>query len=185
MAILMHPDLQSLLDIVPPPEAPSGLDRSWEQVEKEIGTQLPADYKEFIDRFGSGVLCKFVNVWNIRDPSIFIGDLLEVLCGEVGMMQSYQRSRSAAQAEWPPMYPEQGGLLPFATMIDVNNVAWVTAGSPSKWDVLYWGFDDDSVIHCKGDGFVSFWLKWLTGEYSGSGICECDEPLEFTPVSSS
>ena len=46
--------LKSIAKLVAPPSLPRGLNRSWKVVEREVGLALPADYKEFIDAYGTG-----------------------------------------------------------------------------------------------------------------------------------
>jgi len=145
---------------------------------------LPTDYKEFIDIYGSGLFCKFLAVWNFRDPSYFKKDLREALCGEGGIIQWYKTVRSTGGYQWPySMYPEPEGLLPFAMVIDVHNLNWHTAGPPDKWDIILWFSDGHEFIHLRGDTFAKCLLKMLRNEYQMNDVLQLDPPFEFTLLS--
>jgi hypothetical protein len=74
------------------------------------------------------------------------------------------------------MYPEPGGLFPFARVIDVHNLNWLTKGPPDKWAVIYWLSDDHEFIRLAGDTCTKFLVKILRKEYNINEIPRFDEP---------
>jgi hypothetical protein len=122
----MSPFLDQITSLLSPPGNPIGLDRSWNDVETEIGLELPSDYKEFTDLYGSGLVCGLLGVWNFRDSNIFKTPLHRSLCGEGSIVRSYQDhadvSINGASNLPYPLFPDPRGLLPFATVIDVHNL---------------------------------------------------------------
>jgi hypothetical protein len=179
--------LRSVTKLLPPPDKPRGLDRSWKVAEKELGLKLPGDYKAFIDTYGSGQIrgsSGWVFVWNFRDSSLFGKLLRETLCGDGSIIRSYQRLEKESNYPCPyPTYPEQGGLLPFASVIDVQNLNWLTRGDPDRWDTVYWHFDGLEFTHLKGDSFGRCLLKMLRQEYVGlDKPSSLEPPYQFTDL---
>lgn len=162
--------------LVTPPDEAIGLDRSWESVEDEIGTRLPSDYKAFIDRYGSGILCGEIYVWNYRDISQFGQPLLNVLCGSGSVIEGY--SEVEVNEHWP-YFPEAGGLLPFASIVDVHNLNWATKGEPDSWDTVYWFSDGHEFIHFRGDPFSVALQKLLKNKYGKERFPTFSPPFEF------
>src|SRR5262249_40247229 len=134
--------IEDIRALLPTPASPVGLVRPWQEVEQQLGVLLPTDYKQFIDLYGSGVVCGSVTVWNFRDTSLFKKPLQDGLCGKGSVIRLYERAGLEARCHWPyPTYPEPGGLLPFATVLDIHNLNWLTTGAPDQWEVVYWFFD--------------------------------------------
>ncbi|MEV5607268.1 hypothetical protein [Streptomyces sp. NPDC052225] len=48
----MNPSLARLTGLLPPPQATP---RGWAAVEEQLGAELPQDYKELVDTYGSGL----------------------------------------------------------------------------------------------------------------------------------
>jgi hypothetical protein len=174
--------LNQIAQLVEPPANPAGLDRSWEEVEQDIGCVLPSDYKEFIDHFGSGLVCGLIAVWNFRDRSLFSQSLKVTLCGENSVIESYKKADVLTSVPWTT-FPEPGGLLPFCTVIDVHNLNWRTEGPADEWDTVFWFSDGNEFFHLNGDSFSEFLLKVLKKQYKGNEIPTFDEPYRFTDFS--
>ncbi|MBN69736.1 MULTISPECIES: SMI1/KNR4 family protein [Gimesia] len=179
----MTTSLTEIMELLPPPAEPQGLDRSWEEVEKDLGCALPADYKEFIDQYGSGQICEWIDVWNLRDKSLFPSPLQEVICGPEGIISFYQKVNEEynilTAGSWT-MFPEPGGLLPFCTAFEIDYLNWRTAGPADDWDCVYWFFDGNEFIHLEGDSFTDFLLKVLKRQYNQYQLPTVDEPYQFT-----
>ncbi|MGW1467206.1 SMI1/KNR4 family protein [Streptomyces sp. NPDC002308] len=60
----MHPDVERLTALVDPPAPPRTVD--WAAVEEELGTPLPADYRQLVETYGGGVFDE--TVW-LLDPA--------------------------------------------------------------------------------------------------------------------
>lgn len=174
--------LQKVTELIPPPTTPLGLDHTWDNVEKEIGTDLPHDYKEFIDVYGSGLLGGMIWIWNWRDANLGIKPSEQARHFADSYVRSFDALRSEAYELPYAVYPDSNGLLPFATVIDVDNLNWLMKGPPDKWDIVYWHFDGNEMVHLPGDSFLRFLVKLLNNEY-GRPILEWDLPYEFTDFS--
>jgi hypothetical protein len=56
---------QLLIELLPPPEIPVEASGNWANVERQLGTTLPSDYKWFIETYGTGGICTdYINVLN-------------------------------------------------------------------------------------------------------------------------
>ena len=54
--------LELLLKVLPPPIEPYGIDpgETWAKAEDELGIRLPSDYRQFVDRYGTGCIDGFL-----------------------------------------------------------------------------------------------------------------------------
>jgi len=167
----MRPSLKTIAKLLPPPASPRGSDRSWDAVEQELRLKLPHDYKAFIDLYGSGQIASaegWVVVWNFRDASLFRSSLMEALSGDEGVTAWYRTKAASSGNQLPyPLYPDRGGLLPFAAVVDVDYLNWLTTGPTDQWNVVYWNFDGEEHRHLKGDTFGRCLLKMLRQQYTG------------------
>jgi len=129
----LHGDLQRLMALCPPPKAPfqTGTPDAWARAERELRTELPLDYKQFIDAYGSG------------------GFLFE---SEVGLFSPFESHESGnlvsaafhlgqspgLQTTFPlfPPYPSVPGLLPLGWTWDADQIFWLTTGSPAEWPII-------------------------------------------------
>lgn len=175
----MNSSLTEIMELLPPPAEPQGLDRSWKEVEKELECVLPSDYKRFIDRYGTGQICEWIAVWNLRDESLFPSPLQETLCGPESIIEYYKEENFLAPDAWTT-FPEPGGLLPFCTLFEIHYLNWRTAGVADEWDCVYLDWNKNEFIHLKGDSFSDFLLKVLRKQYDRKKIPTFDEHYQFT-----
>lgn len=173
----MNDSIDEFHALLPPPQTPDGLDYSWEYVEKQLGVSLPSDYKEFIDCYGTARLCEFIVIWNMRDSRLFTEPFLDHIVGKHSILSEYEmlKARGVSGLDCP-LFPERGGLLPFASILDVDYVQWNTEGEPDAWDIVYWYSDGGEFFHLEGDSFSAFLLKLLRKEYATPEIPKFDEP---------
>jgi hypothetical protein len=117
------PELLALIEGRPSPE-----DQRWFTVESGLGLELPAAYKNMVDHFGGSTWCDFLHVLSPftenqhlnlkqRGRTILEADLI---------------GRQSFPAHFPlPLYPEAGGLLPWAVTDNGDTLYWITAGNPT------------------------------------------------------
>ncbi len=127
--------LERLRSIVPPPAEPlePGLPDGWPQVEAELGTELPDDFKRFTELYGSG---KFDDFLYLLNP--FAADPAGNLVGSRDtMLEAYAETRAKFPDRLPlPPWPEPGGLLPLGRSDNGNELYWLTEGQPARWPVV-------------------------------------------------
>jgi hypothetical protein len=124
--------LERLLSVLPPPAHPAEVSRrdDWKAVEAEMGTTLPDDHKEFIGTYGTGRIDGFLWVFN---PFSENENLNLITAGKV-RLDALRELRDEFGEEVPyKLFPEDGGLLPFAATDNGDVLYWKTSGSPDDW----------------------------------------------------
>jgi hypothetical protein len=126
--------IDDLMEMMPPPPAPveaPGI--SWLAIEENVATELPQDYKSFIETYGSGCVAAFLYIFNpvsSREPINLLKQIprqlwaLKVLAEEFGERLPY------------PLFPALGGLLPFGITDNGDVLHWLTSGTPKDWQVV-------------------------------------------------
>jgi hypothetical protein len=158
----MNTLLEELVKLVPPPAEPRNAQGDWDQIQQNLGLVLPADYKEYVELYGSGVLCSF---FSIHSPFA-----LERQYG-VSTRQAWS-ARAEIFRDWGeethqevpfPIYPEPTGLLPWGTYGDVDVLGWRTGVVPDRWFIVYldhW----DGFFELREMGFLRFLVAAIKGE---------------------
>jgi uncharacterized protein (TIGR02996 family) len=122
--------LDELRSVLPPPRRSYQAVGDWAAVEAALGTRLPADYKVFIAVYGSGVINGCLEIYS---PLGREADIRRWWANWAAVYHSI-----AEYVEVPyPIFPQPGGLLPFATLGDVDTLNWLTAGEPDCWPFVY------------------------------------------------
>jgi hypothetical protein len=139
--------IDRLTALVPVPARPSevGTLDQWRSIERELGTPLPSDYREFVFNYGSGLFAQFYRVYNPFAKSEY-----------TALLTSVKRISNAVREikrDWPDqvpykIHPEKPGLLPWGNDENGNDYYWLTDGPPDSWLVL-----SDEV---RGEGFREY-----------------------------
>lgn len=126
----------ALVAKVPPPHMPLAAKGDWSKVEARLKLQLPSDYKWFIEQYGTGWFCKAVFITSPFWQDSQGNDALSIVNDQIReLYQSYVDSGD--WPEWPyPYYPQNGGLLTFASSYNNEYLSWLTHGAPSKWTIV-------------------------------------------------
>ena len=124
-------DLKAILPV--PPSTVETHSRTWSAVEQEIGTRLPDDFKAFIELYGSGRISEFIWVLNPFASNQFI-NLGRQVVDRLGALEALARD-FCEQCPYP-LFPQSGGLLPFAVTDNGDVVYWITNGDPNAWRVV-------------------------------------------------
>jgi hypothetical protein len=84
------------------------------------------------------------------------------------------------------MWPDEGGLLPWANSADGDVIGWWTVGEPDRWGTRFLGRDDEfEEFSC---GAAEFILRLLTGSLGAAGLdgrfvpLEAGAELQFYPM---
>jgi hypothetical protein len=153
----LHPDLERLVAVTPPPSAPIevGSSADWKLVEADLGVKLPDDYRGLIDSYGSGCFGEFLYPLN---P--FTANRHGHLLHRGQTILAAERSSGMAPHQGLPfaLYPVSGGLLPWAVTDNGDTLFWYT--HPVPWPVVVWsgrGFRFE-VYQRSAAGFLAVWL---------------------------
>jgi hypothetical protein len=161
-------ELDRLVEMMSPPTVYL-LGIPWDQSASDVGLQFPAGYREFIDRYGPGVVNDELNVYapipdaiSGRPPGIrgFVARTTD----DIGPIITDSRE------EWPeeypfPMYPEPGGLLLWADSPNGGFCFWSVDGpDPDRWPIVVWVRQMDVWQRFDG-GFLNFLTAVVSRDY--------------------
>ncbi|MDQ0987569.1 hypothetical protein QFZ71_004852 [Streptomyces sp. V2I9] len=179
----MNAHMQRLIRLVAPPQG-AARPRDWGDVARELGIQLPADYRELIDTYGGGCLDKYL--WVLEpDCQKRPYDLLssvEERDESFKMLWEEGEEKPAQLLEVP-----ESRLIPWASTDNGEFIYWLAlAGAhPDSWTVM--------VNEARGAwwehfevGCAEFLVSLLTGE-TRSEIISTSFPLpdhEFRSIAS-
>ncbi|MFC7929291.1 SMI1/KNR4 family protein [Streptomyces cinereoruber] len=157
----MHPDVEQLTRIVPPPADRSP--RAWPEVEARLGAALPEDFKDLVDTYGGGVFDE--TIW-ILEPDCPDRDY-DLLAMKEERAEVLARLWEIGPEPRPSELDVPGaGLLPFAYVEGTGAyLYWLTGKDvrPEDWTVLAnAGRGPEWEHHPMGS--VRFVLSVLTGE---------------------
>jgi hypothetical protein len=150
------------MNLMPPPVSPVELGTldEWANVEREIGIALPNDYKIFIQTYGTGVIGRFLQIWNPLSKNKYMN--LKHMARE--SLETLRIHKTQYEQEYPfALYPEKEGLLPFADTANGDLLLWKTNGLPDTWELLFL-IDFGPQYEAYSFGFVEFLIKVLGEE---------------------
>lgn len=116
---------------VPPPQKPlESFAGPWAQIETEIGSPLPQDYKDYARLYGSGYFLQFLHVDTPRtgNPNIRLEKQVPSMCAMFAQFDGDDRPY--------PLWPEPGGLMPFGGTDNGDTLFWLRRGTPDEWPVV-------------------------------------------------
>jgi len=155
----LHPDIEHLVAVVPPPDAPleTGSAADWKRVEKELRLKLPDDYKGLIACYGSGCFGEFLHPLSPFTANRH-GHLLQR--GQAILAAERVSGMGRQQGGPFPLYPDEGGLLPWAVTDNGDTLFWYTHHAFAPWPVVVGsgrGFRFE-VFQRSAAGFLGLWL---------------------------
>jgi len=123
-----------LADLLAIPRGAAARDPRWAAVEGELGLRLPGSYKALVERFGASSWLDFLHVLSPFD------ERLELRCRSEAALEADRALRRQFPSHYPlPLYPEPGGLLPWAVSDNGDVLYFITAGPPDEWPTLVKG----------------------------------------------
>jgi hypothetical protein len=136
----MNPSLQRLMNLVPPPAAPvaPGSSDAWKQVEQEMGTPLPQDFKDYTQVYGAGQWADFFGVMN----PFYLWKHPEASKSWKAWFEKRFEGFSELQKEYPRyqapfrVFPEPNGVLAFGYDDNGGTLCWQTSGNPDSWRIV-------------------------------------------------
>jgi hypothetical protein len=136
----MNPSLQKLMKLVPPPTMPvaPGSSDAWKEVEEELGTPLPQDFKDYIKIYGAGQWADFFGIldpfYKWKSPSAF-KNWKEWRDKQFEGYKELQKDYPEDIAPFS-VYPDAGGLLGFGYHDNGGTLCWQTIGEPDLWRIV-------------------------------------------------
>jgi hypothetical protein len=165
--VLIHPYVEKIGELFAPPEKVQfgGTDAEWKAIERTMGTKVPTDYKQLIQRYGSVSVNRFLYFYNPFYPKKKNHPNWEE---NIELYRaSFERYHSLNKDTFPPYWPVRNGLLPIGNTVNANHICWLTKGEPDEWTISVhedrgWTFDHHEM------GLAEFLYKRLTGEVNGN-----------------
>ena len=139
--------LNYLTRLVPPPLYPSHAYGDWTKVERNLGFELPLDYKQIIETYGYGQFCDDLSLINPFAGKPFASNAVAIIL-------QWQQISDLCADEYA-FFPAPGGLLPCAVNINGHFVSWKTEGDSSAWDILIWDSSEPNYIVLKSTSLAS------------------------------
>jgi hypothetical protein len=124
-----------LKTVMQPPSEPAETrhGNDWQSIEGKLGTELPVDYKEFINIYGTGVVDHFLWVLNPFSKNKH----LNLLDAGTSQLRALRQLRDDFGEDIPyPFFPDVDGLLPWARTDNGDVIYWSCNGSPSNWRIV-------------------------------------------------
>jgi len=111
-------------------------DPRWREVEEVLGISLPQAYKSVVQRFPGHHWSGFLSV---LDP-FSVNQHLNLQQAGTLLLDAERSTRSECPHLYPlPLYPEPGGLFPWAITDNGDVFFWITRLEPDDWPTLIKG----------------------------------------------
>jgi hypothetical protein len=132
--------------LIPPPDAPVRAYGDWKRFVGVNGFPPPEDYRMMIREYGAGsfgdwlyLIEPFHHTWTFKQ-------MVETECEDLRRARQHGGNGAAA---WP-IWPELGGLLPWATTSTGDHICWKTQGRQDSWTTVVWSRDASTVEYPVG-----------------------------------
>jgi hypothetical protein len=150
----MSSAFEQLTALVPPPDPPVDPPSASRiaDIESRINLTLPDDFKQIVRAYGAGQWQSFFCLFDLSLDSAFDDwrSPADRTAGTMELQLPYMRMCREVAGEcglddWDfPIFPEAGGLLPWAVTENGGCLFWLTKGGRSKWPTIY--FPDDRRV---------------------------------------
>ena len=179
--------IRSIQELVPPPADPvaAGTLSAFERIEEELGLALPSDYKALVASYGDGQWQEFWYLLNPFSPNrnlnLFQQTSRSSTTGED--LLSAERFTRARHPYPHPIWPEPGGIFPWAVTDNGGRFFWLTEGSVERWPSIYYPSRDPDYRELQlatseiVAGLLSGELPLFEEEFAGE-----EPPLAFAPL---
>lgn len=132
--------ISQLTKVMQPPINPTENIGDWQAVEEQVGTALPAEYKTFIETYGTGIIGRFIYIWNPFAQEAFV-NLTSRNANETNLLNTYISEWDDIERNrlFPfPVFPEKFGVLSFGSTRNGDTLFWRTHGKPDEWSIVVW-----------------------------------------------
>jgi hypothetical protein len=154
--------IEALTQVISSPSAPAESSVDWPQVEEKIGTPLPDDYKEFIQKYGTGVIDSFFWIFNpvSKNKNLNLIERIKISENELNTLRAQLPDRFT----YAP-YPNAGGLMPAGTTDNGDMIYWKTGKQPNQWSIVI-GSTRDGEFEEFETGFTDFLVSLISRRFS-------------------
>lgn len=127
--------LEIFSQLIQPPSKPIENDNlgEWDKVETALKIELPKDYKDYINIFGTGCIANLIWVFNpfSKNPHLNLQIQIKEQLEAIAVLQEQFNENCPYK-----IYPEKGGLLPWGLTDNGDVMFWLTDGEPDFWKTV-------------------------------------------------
>jgi hypothetical protein len=148
--------IEELIALIPPPSKPIDGVGDWSVPEREFGLTFPTDFKQLIERYGTG---RFYG-------DLYVANPLQAW-GRERIRDDLSRYRELRDACEIPLklFPDSPGLLPWGGDSDGHLYCWWTEGPSESWGLVqvFHGYEEE--IEVVPGPITSFLVRFIRNEY--------------------
>ena len=148
--------IEDLVAFIPPPSEPVGREGAWQDAEAELGISFPGDFRDLIQRYGTG---EFFGSLPVANPLTRRGRTW--IRSELKGWYKYREATELAVA----FHPERPGLFPWGRDTGGNCFFWLTQGDPDRWPVVQLGHGQAGRPHRASVGITTFLVRYGRNRY--------------------
>lgn len=154
--------IKKLESIISPPLHPLDCDETGLiRVKSILRTELPGDFLEFGRRYGSGTITSSYS-WEVWSPFRPTYPLIVMEFSRI--CNIFKEAREISGLPFG-IFPEVGGLLPFAKSDDGDWVCWITKDDPDQWNVVDLAQYESGSYEIVNKRFAEYFFDVLTGTH--------------------
>lgn len=179
-------DISHLTRVLPIPDNThdSASDEQWKWYEHTTGIHLPADYKTFLQTYGTGHIGMIIFPYNpfcTQKSFNYYHTTVDWMQQIIGITSAqFKFGRDVFPYD---LYPLVGGIYPWGRTDTGDELYWATAGDPDTWTVLIYDRADTFEQHACN--MTTFLAGFITGDIQ-SDILGSPDALDwdnlFAPV---
>jgi hypothetical protein len=172
--------MNALFNLIPPPSDPreTGTPKSWQKIEARLGLQLPPDYKNCIDYYGTGSFGDFIIVYSPFAQN----EYLNLFYALDTLHQAHRQVQLTGNPNWTAvdpyaLYPDEDGLLPWGCTANLGETFfWQVKGAPETWETVFYHLRSGEYEVWKYP-LTGFLVRLLTGQIESVLL-----PDDFPPI---
>lgn len=158
--------LERLASLVEPPTTPPP-PADWNRAERQLGNQLPEDFKELLDTYGNGQFDEHIRIWTPDDSSTGRG-LISMNDGYFDELEELWEMNEEAPEEFDE--DSDATLIVWARTKDADTLNWLVRPGipPDKWPLMV--LDGDARVWERYEMPASTFLAELLAGEIDSGV---------------
>ena len=176
----MSSEFDQLVRLLPPPSGEVA-GAPWQLSRPEIGLDFPADFREFVDRYGGGDVVRADGSVSMSIYGLHSGESRPGSGRGFSALMKLQEEQirpsfvfdGATEDYWGgtvyPVQPDPGGLLAWGENLDGDIFFWLTEDpDPDRWPVVMWARGPATTYRFDG-GMVPFLVSVFTDAHPDVG----------------